>query len=293
MFHLSNIIYIISLALAIAVPVDAFFIYLRHKKKIIIYWLMFLVSLALFLTSICIEYYFEIFDLNRSAVNQTSEIVERGALALCVYSIPIFIHKLLGIKLTFIHKFMVNMVVTLALVSGFICTITPLPQLSIISFSTLLSVTISYCVVVGMLHLKEIGNLFIRKSLLTFLIVTAFFLPFLLYDIWNEDTIYSLSHSIYLIVVNICFLVFSYLYLNQPAFFDGDTVTKYFVNMYELTNREEDIVMQIIKGKTNRAIADELFISSKTVEAHISKIFKKTSVKNRVQLVNLVQTNRS
>jgi DNA-binding NarL/FixJ family response regulator len=43
----------------------------------------------------------------------------------------------------------------------------------------------------------------------------------------------------------------------------------------ELTERETEVLELIAEGHSNRAIGDRLFLSSKTVEAHISHIFRK------------------
>jgi DNA-binding CsgD family transcriptional regulator len=48
-----------------------------------------------------------------------------------------------------------------------------------------------------------------------------------------------------------------------------------------LTARETDILRLVAKGKTNRAIADELVISEKTVARHLSNIFTKIGVSTR------------
>jgi DNA-binding CsgD family transcriptional regulator len=60
------------------------------------------------------------------------------------------------------------------------------------------------------------------------------------------------------------------------------------VDKYNITNREMEVINLICLGKTNREIADELFISVDTVKDHNYKIFQKTGVKNRTQLVKLV-----
>ena len=57
------------------------------------------------------------------------------------------------------------------------------------------------------------------------------------------------------------------------------------LNMF--TKREQEIIHLILSGKSNQEIANELFISLKTVKGHIYNIFQKTDVKNRVQLVNM------
>jgi DNA-binding CsgD family transcriptional regulator len=48
-----------------------------------------------------------------------------------------------------------------------------------------------------------------------------------------------------------------------------------------LSEREAQVLRQLAAGKTNRAIADELFISEKTVARHVSNIFDKIGVSSR------------
>ncbi len=48
-----------------------------------------------------------------------------------------------------------------------------------------------------------------------------------------------------------------------------------------LTEREREVLVLLARGKTNRAIADELFISEKTVASHVSHIFTKLAVTSR------------
>jgi len=48
-----------------------------------------------------------------------------------------------------------------------------------------------------------------------------------------------------------------------------------------LSEREAQVLQLLATGKTNRAIADELFISEKTVARHVSNIFDKLGVSNR------------
>lgn len=53
----------------------------------------------------------------------------------------------------------------------------------------------------------------------------------------------------------------------------------------ELTTREEEVLIHIAHGKSLKAIADELFISVKTVETHKMHIQDKLSLANTAQLV--------
>ncbi len=50
-----------------------------------------------------------------------------------------------------------------------------------------------------------------------------------------------------------------------------------------LTEREIEILQQVALGKTNQEIADELFLSERTVRTHITNILAKLRLSNRTQ----------
>ena len=52
-----------------------------------------------------------------------------------------------------------------------------------------------------------------------------------------------------------------------------------------LTNREKEIALAVAEGKSNRQIADLFGISESTVKTHLTNIFKKFELKDRVSLV--------
>jgi DNA-binding NarL/FixJ family response regulator len=54
-------------------------------------------------------------------------------------------------------------------------------------------------------------------------------------------------------------------------------------NEYSLTQREHDILALLAEGRSNREIAQALFLSEKTVKAHLAAIFRKLNVTNRTQ----------
>jgi Response regulator receiver domain./Bacterial regulatory proteins, luxR family. len=53
----------------------------------------------------------------------------------------------------------------------------------------------------------------------------------------------------------------------------------------ELTPREREVLSLMAQGKSNQEIADELFISLKTVKVHVSNILAKLNVQDRTQAV--------
>ena len=47
-----------------------------------------------------------------------------------------------------------------------------------------------------------------------------------------------------------------------------------------LTAREREVLGQMAQGRSNRAIGERLFLSPKTVEAHVSAIFSKLGIED-------------
>ena len=56
-------------------------------------------------------------------------------------------------------------------------------------------------------------------------------------------------------------------------------------HLEELHDRELEVLKLAAKGMTNRAIADELFLSERTVQSHFANIFRKLNVGSRTEAV--------
>ncbi|EKO0725400.1 response regulator transcription factor [Staphylococcus pseudintermedius] len=51
----------------------------------------------------------------------------------------------------------------------------------------------------------------------------------------------------------------------------------------KLSKRETEVLKEMAKGKTNKEIAETLFVSEKTIKTHVSHIFSKLEVTDRTQ----------
>ncbi|AVQ33353.1 DNA-binding response regulator [Staphylococcus muscae] len=59
----------------------------------------------------------------------------------------------------------------------------------------------------------------------------------------------------------------------------------------KLSKRETEVLKEMAKGKTNKEIADALFVSEKTIKTHVSHILSKLEVTDRTQAALYAMSN--
>lgn len=58
---------------------------------------------------------------------------------------------------------------------------------------------------------------------------------------------------------------------------------------FKMTNRQQEIIMLVKEGRSNKEIATQLYISENTVKYHLKVIFNLLNIDNRLQLTNFTQ----
>jgi DNA-binding NarL/FixJ family response regulator len=58
--------------------------------------------------------------------------------------------------------------------------------------------------------------------------------------------------------------------------------------LFSLSDREFDVVKEMIAGRGNLEIAENLSVSISTIKKHVYNIFNKAGVNSRTQLLNLI-----
>lgn len=146
-------------------------------------------------------------------------------------------------------------------------------------------------------QLKNLRDDKLKKSLRFFLIASALFVIFLVLDmsittlpIEELSFLDNFSMPLFLGAINMGSFFFAGNFLNRGAYADEEGVTELFCHTFEISKRETDLINKILEGKSNKEIADELFISIKTVENHLYNIYRKTDVKGRGQLTHMLHS---
>jgi DNA-binding NarL/FixJ family response regulator len=64
------------------------------------------------------------------------------------------------------------------------------------------------------------------------------------------------------------------------------------IDTHGLTAREVEVLQLVTAGKTNKAIAADLFISERTVDRHVSNLFTKLGVASRAAATSYAHEHR-
>ncbi len=166
---------------------------------------------------------------------------------------------------------------------------------------------LGYTIVSLLIYTYSLGQLFLRsgsfldnKDRQNIRLFGMFYLLFALgtitlINLSHLGPVYGFGFIIILFAIHLLPIFFLSLYLDKnfiepTAKIDFDKSLACFIEKYQISKRESEIVQLICKGKSNQDISDSLFISLQTVKDHIHRIYLKTGVKNRVQLTNLIRT---
>jgi DNA-binding NarL/FixJ family response regulator len=69
----------------------------------------------------------------------------------------------------------------------------------------------------------------------------------------------------------------------MPANTKPDPATESAQDDVRLTRREVEVLILVTEGRSSRQVADELFISKRTVDFHLENLYGKLEVRNRSQ----------
>lgn len=146
-----------------------------------------------------------------------------------------------------------------------------------------------------------------RLSLGYMTIVTAMLIWNYVSYFWGETSVYWGNSAfirapldltiIFWLIINVVTLLYVYQMVFLKTFTEStesvsknDTADRIdeVCEQFKLTPREKELIELIYAGKSNKEIADTLFLSESTVKTHIYNIFRKMDVKNRVGVICVI-----
>jgi DNA-binding CsgD family transcriptional regulator len=274
--------------------------YFQYRKKVLLYYgLMLLVPTVLLVHRITELYCGAIAHCDAAWIPTVLSAIEKSAFSLGMFVGPFFMHLVLGISLSRPRK---TSYIAVACMYTFLAGMEiafkafPIGQLLKNALSMpLLFGMYGYCLVMGAVNLGKMGSPFLKRVVLGLLCISCIILPFSLLQYFMQKPYLPgfMEQPLLFIALFALTLFFLVNHFNHPAYFAGTKLTDYFKEKFSITEREGDIIFHVIHGHSNQVIGEKLCISIRTVESHLYSIFQKLGIKNRVQLVNLIQTNKN
>lgn len=132
-------------------------------------------------------------------------------------------------------------------------------------------------------EIKHLTNRSLVRLYTTCIWGTALFTPFIALDIYRYFTICKSHPALSLYIIFLTILIMCLCYVHFTLYESSTAQERLLLQLsrYDLSGREVEIAQFILKGLSNRAIADEASISVKTVETHCGNVYKKTGVTSR------------
>jgi DNA-binding CsgD family transcriptional regulator len=290
--------YLVSLSTGILSIGISTGIYLHYRRKALLYYILFLVSLSLIITSLSIVRFRAFVSASYfTRLFSPTDILGFTGLLMVMAVLPPFLHSLIArpypaAKRIAFPALVVVQAVLIAFAGMY-------DRFSIFLAIPFVSVFV-YCLVLIGVSFKKIGNRTLRSGVAVFFALSLSYFPVNIIEMIRDrypainlpEGFELFTLPLYFFALNLFSIAFAVFFFNRPAYFEGSEITGHFRKRFGISQRESEIIDAIVAGLKSEEIADKLFISTKTVNNHVYNIFQKTGVKTRVQLVNLLMTSR-
>jgi DNA-binding CsgD family transcriptional regulator len=298
--HLVLALHFLALAAGAGSLGQAVMIWLRHRKTVIRHYALFLLSIWLILLALAVDRYGRNAGLaGDAALAAITWILQAAGGLLYVGVSPSFYYSLMGLRMPRWNLALFLAVDALAVAAAIAYVAAPGTILFGVVLNTLLFGMIGLGLVLIAFSLGRTADPVLRRALLVFLLLSLAFFPLMWADAaigWlpflaGLSSLEGIALPLYFLVLNGLSIAFGLRYLNRPAYAEAGKLTQFFLERFAITDREAAVIGLLLEGASGKDIADKLYISAKTVENHVTNIYRKVGAKNRVQLFRLIRAN--
>lgn len=298
MKHFILFYFIITFAFGLGSLFTYTLITIKTRSKILLHILVFYIAFTL---NVFFQMYYSYMKENARIFLESNRyfhsLIDSLIFAFLIFSIPFFASYIANFKWRKIQNIFLVFVLSFLLIFYFIYNEY---KKAFNILDVLLLISIAYSIIIGIFHYKKINYKDQKKLLRNVCIVAAIFFPGIIY---NEFPIFGFNFKVSPLlycsfcVVFILFIVRIYFrdyYMSDQEIealkndYEKHKKANIF-NKYKLSDRERDVIVFVLKGYSNKKIADTLFISLSTVKSHIHNSFKKTACSTRYELIHLIK----
>lgn len=284
MIHLAFLFHIFALMVGGVAITVALLRFLHYRNGLIIIFISVLMGTELIMMGLAFTLYGAIVNLNLYSLSRVLDSI--GVILLSVF-MPLLIAPLFNFPKKIILKWIhiaICIIIAILLLGYYRFDF---PEISARIGQALFFSTIVLPLIGAVVRKKDfIGTAHFKRSLHLLFISLAIVLPLVILDASGFEILpHDSSVGLLMIVLCINAIRIAWSDLTHPSNSSYIEKIKSFCERNNLTAREKDIVEALSEGLTNREIGEVLFISPKTVENHLSKIYQKSDTENRFQLI--------
>jgi DNA-binding CsgD family transcriptional regulator len=267
---------------------------------VIRHYALFLLSTWLILLALAVDRYGSIAGLaGDPALDAVTWILQAAGGLLYVGASPFFYYTLVGLRMARWSLALYLGIDAVAVAAAAACVAAPGMPVFGILLNTLLFGMIGLGLVLIAFSLARTADPVLRRALLVFLLLSAAFFPLMWADAaigWlpvlaGLSFLEGFPFPLYFLALNCLSFAFGLRYLNRPAYTEAGRLTPFFLERFGITGREAAVIGLLLDGASGKDIADRLYISAKTVENHVTNIYRKVGARNRLQLFRLIRAN--
>ncbi len=277
---MEEIILFLACLFSFAAVLISLLFFLRYKKIFFFHVLLILFSFFLLSTNnlyaaihspitnrtiLCIFGAFVTLFFSYGIINFTFDLIHISSSAtvrkiICLYSLVVFIFAIILIFIKSITK--------------------PAIILNILG----IWIPTGFSLLISIIYHKRIDTGVFRKEKWIFILLALLnlILSFILHSV---PFIFIISISI------LIYHIFYRFYFSSPISKTEKSLTDEFIKDFSITKREQEIILALLDGKSNKELAETLFVSAKTIETHLANIYRKVGVKNRLELFSRLKNN--
>lgn len=312
MKHIIEFYYILTFASGIAGIVIAVFLNIKSKSKTAKYYLICQLLLTALVVSNNIYFYiFSIVPYQNVYLEMFFAIIFFLIFGGLIYIIPFLLYSFLGKKLETYKKVIFIFLSLFSIIFLLIPYFISQDKNKVLQFlwMELYSIYINifyavsiFTIIDAIINLKTIKNPVKRRILKASLILIILSFPlFILDGYWwffqVKLQIFPRNFNfmpLFYFIWNMLSIIYSakYYFFNEtaPASISLIEIPETFLKQYEITEREKEVLILILKGYSYSEISGKLFISPGTIKNYAYNIYKKTGVNNKMALMNLIHS---
>jgi DNA-binding CsgD family transcriptional regulator len=280
------------------------FLYIKTKEAIIRYYLFFFTAFTLLAAStLWLSYmYTNIPGLEEDSL----EFVGGFFGALAIFATAIFMHFLVSVRYTRLKNALAGgmslfVMISYPLSSYFTREHHLIAQILQFSGYITFFAVFLYISLVGLSGAKQIQEQSKKHLTRLFSWILLLLLPIFILDFFILDDFFDLAPVFFPLLyagISTIFLVQFIRLYGHPHEIPPETSSQEIpledmFEQYTLSPREQDVARLILEGRTNQEIGEKLFISLSTVKTHVSNVYQKFNVKNRVEFITFFQNARN